>query len=463
MKSNVLSWKSLFMQKKTFTEGSLKFSNKDLFRIVIPLIIEQFLAVFVGMADMSMISGSGEHAVAGVALVDTVSILFINVFSALATGGAVITGYFIGQKKYKDASKAAEQLIIVVTGVAVVIMVILLLGQNIILYHIFGDLDSATRSYARTYLNVSAISIPFIGLYNSGASLFRATGNTKLPMFTSLLMNTINIALNAVFIYGFGMEVKGAAIATLIARIVSGGLLFALLHDKKRQIHLSNMFKAGIDFSLIKRILYIGIPNGLENSMFQIGKILVLSLVASFGAASIAANGVSNTLASFQTLPGIAIGYAVVTIISQCVGSLDYEQARYYAMKLLKIAYACIWVINIVIFLFLPLFLKMYSFEEGTLRLIRQVTTYHGICACIAWPASFTLPNTFRASGDVKYSMAVSVVSMWFGRIVLSFVLGKYLKMGLMGVWVAMTIDWAIRAVCFIYRYMGEKWQNRKF
>ena len=459
---DVAALKNRFIPKRGQPAGPLKFSNKELIKIIIPLIIEQFLSIFVGMVAIMMISQQGEQATSGIALIDTVNMLFINIFAALATGGAVITGYYIGQKKMERASKVAEQLVLMVTGISLLIMVLVLVGQNFILYNLFGDLEPVTRGYAKDYLNRIVFAIPFIGLYNSAAALFRVTGDTRTPMNISLLMNGINIALNYLFIFILDMSVRGSAIATLISRIAASVILIIMLHDKKRAIHLGNLFKTKPDISVIKRMLYIGVPNGLENSMFQIGKILVVRLVASFGAVSIAANGIAASLAGYQVLPGAAMGFVVITVVSQCVGARDYEQGRYYTKKLLKMAYVSVWVLNAAIFLFLPNILGIYNFAPETLDMIRQVAIYHGICVCLIWPLSFTLPNTLRASGDMKYSMTVSVLSMWICRIVFSYILGRYLKMGLMGVWVAMTLDWTVRGICFICRYINGKWTRQK-
>ncbi|MBC5787201.1 MATE family efflux transporter [Clostridium sp. NSJ-27] len=444
---------------KKLSKNSLMFDNQMLVKLIIPLIIEQFLTVTVGMADSVMIASVGEAAVSGVSLVDTVNILLINVFAAMATGGAVVAGQYLGQKRQKEACKAADQLVLFITFFSIIIMVLMYLCKNWILHGVFGKIDSDVMGYANTYLVIVSLSIPFIALYNGGAALFRTMGNSNISMIITLIMNIINVIGNAILIYRFQMGVAGAAIPTLFSRIVAAILIIVLLRKQNLLVHLTKPFQFKLNFHFIKKILRIGIPNGLENSMFQLGKILVLSLVAGFGTASIAANAVSNTIANFQILPGMAIGLATITVVSRCVGAGDYEQVRFYTRKLLRITYLSMILINIIIDLGLPLILWIYNLTPETGMITKQLILYHSICCVTIWPFSFTLPNTLRASNDVRFCMVTSIVSMWVWRIAFSFVLAQFLHLGVFGVWVAMTIDWLFRAICFVIRYRGSRWQ----
>lgn len=439
------------------------FDNQMLVKLIIPLIIEQFLTVTVGMADSVMIASVGEAAVSGVSLVDTVNILLINVFAAMATGGAVVAGQYLGQKRQKEACKAADQLVLFITFFSIIIMVLMYLCKNWILHGVFGKIDSDVMGYANTYLVIVSLSIPFIALYNGGAALFRTMGNSNISMIITLIMNIINVIGNAILIYRFQMGIAGAAIPTLFSRIVAAVLIIVLLRKQDLLVHLTKPFQFKLNFHFIKKILRIGVPNGLENSMFQLGKILVLSLVAGFGTASIAANAVSNTIANFQILPGMAIGLATITVVSRCVGAGDYEQVRFYTRKLLRITYLSMILINIIIDLGLPLILWIYNLTPETGMITKQLILYHSICCVTIWPFSFTLPNTLRASNDVRFCMVTSIVSMWVWRIAFSFVLAQFLHLGVFGVWVAMTIDWLFRAICFAIRYRGSKWQLKKY
>lgn len=438
------------------------FSKKNVVHLIIPLIIEQLLAVAVGMADTIMVASVGESAVSGVSLVDAIIILLINVFAALATGGAVVAGQYIGQNREDKATESGEQLIVFVTMISMVIMAIMYVGRNFILNVVFGAIDPDVAAYANTYMLIVFASIPFIAIYNSGASLFRAMGNSKVTMKTSLIMNAINVIGNAILIYGFRIGVAGVAIPTLVSRIVAALMIIALLRDENLIIHIRRKFKYKYNGSMIRNILRIGIPNGIENSMFQLGKIMLLSVISSFGTISIAANAVANTVTAFQMLPSAAIGLALVTIVSQCVGAQDYEQVRYYTRQLLKYAYIAVIITNTVIILALPMILRIYKLSPETAKMASNVIIFYGINVCTVWPLSFTLPNTLRAANDVRYTMIVSVASMWITRVSFGIFLAKYLNMGMYGVWIAMICDWYIRSIFFVYRYRKDRWITLK-
>lgn len=438
-----------------------RFSNKDLRKLIIPLIIEQFLQISVGLMDSVMVASVGEAAVSGVSLVDSIFILFINVFSALATGGAVVAGQYIGRKDPETGCKAAWQMILFIGALSIVVMTACYVFRNFILYQVFGDIDAEVMKNSRTFLLIVSASIPFIALYNAGAAIFRVMGNSKIAMQMSLLMNGINLVGIAVLIFGFHMGVEGAAIPTLAARIIAAIMILKLLFDSKRLLHIPRPIVFRPDKFLLKRILAIGIPNGLENSMFQLGKILVLSLVSGFGTAAIAANAIGNYVAMFAILPGIALGYTTITVVSQCVGARDYDQVRYYTKKLIKLCYLCMFLFNGIVVLCLPLIIRIYGLSDLASQYAEQILIYHSICAAVIWAPAFTLPYTLRASNDVALTMVISIISMWIFRVAFSYLLGLYLHMGLFGVWVAMTIDWLFRAICFTIRYKRGTWVGK--
>ena len=436
------------------------FSNRELANLIGPLVIEQLLAVFVGMADSIMVANVGEAAVSGVSLVDNIMILIINIFAALATGGAVVAGQYIGRKDEKSACKAATQLVWFVSLSAVAIMILVYFGKDIILNQVFGHITAEVKGHADIYLLIVTASIPFIALYNVGAAIFRAMGNSQVSMRVSLLMNAINVTGNAILVFGLRIGTAGVAIPTLISRMVAAIVITVLLCNQTRILHIERTLKIRFDGRMIRKILAIGVPNGLENSMFQLGKILVLSLVSTFGTYAIAANAVSNAIALFQILPGMAISLAITTVISQCVGANDYEQVHYYLKKLLAIIYVAMVGTVALIFLALPLILKAYNLSDQTAAAATNIIHFHGISAMIIWPLSFALPAAYRAAGDAKACMYTSIVSMWIFRIGFSYLVGKYMGLGVFGVWVAMVIDWVVRAICFIIRYFNGKWKH---
>lgn len=436
------------------------FSNRELANLIGPLVIEQLLAVFVGMVDSIMVANVGEAAVSGVSLVDNIMILIINIFAALATGGAVVAGQYIGRKDEKSACKAATQLVWFVSLSAVAIMILVYFGKDIILNQVFGHITAEVKGHADIYLLIVTASIPFIALYNGGAAIFRAMGNSQVSMRVSLLMNAINVTGNAILVFGLRIGTAGVAIPTLISRMVAAIVITVLLCNQTRILHIERTLKIRFDGRMIRKILAIGVPNGLENSMFQLGKILVLSLVSTFGTYAIAANAVSNAIALFQILPGMAISLAITTVISQCVGANDYEQVHYYLKKLLVIIYVAMVGTVALIFLALPLILKAYNLSDQTAAAATNIIHFHGISAMIIWPLSFALPAAYRAAGDAKACMYTSIVSMWIFRIGFSYLVGKYMGLGVFGVWVAMVIDWVVRAICFVIRYFNGKWKH---
>lgn len=437
------------------------FTNRALTALIIPLIIEQALAVLVGMADSIMVASVGEAAVSGVSLVDNIMVLLINVFAALATGGAVVAGQYLGQGRKEGARKATDQLIWFITICALIVTVVIYACKYWILHGVFGQIEADVMGHANTYLMIVAASIPFIAVYNGGAAIFRTMGNSEISMRVSIVMNVVNVCGNAILIYGFHRGTEGVAIPTLVSRMTAAVLIMLLLFNRKRDIYMTASLKYRPDFSMIQKILTVGVPNGLENSMFQLGKIIVLSLVSTFGTYAIAANAVSNTLASFQVLPGMAIVLAVTTVIARCVGAGDYEQVKYYTKKLLVITYVCQFVTNLIIVLALPYILKAYHLSDQTAQVTTDIVIFYAVCSVLIWPLAFTIPATFRASGDAKMCMVISIVSMWIFRIIFSYILGKYMGMGVFGVWVAMIIDWVVRGICFIARYFSGKWKHQ--
>ena len=438
------------------------FTAKDLRKLILPLIVEQFLAVTIGMADTIMVASTGEAAMSSVSLVDAINILLINIFSALATGGAIVASQYLGREDNKRANVAAKQLLLVTTAMSAFIMAVCLIGRNPILDLIFGKIEPEVMDNCRVYFFWSALSYPFLAVYNAGAALYRSMGNSKVSMLTSTLMNAINIAGNALLIFGFHMGVAGAAIASLFARMVGAVLITCLLRFKPHVIQLEAVFKLDFQPEMIKNILKFGVPTGLENGMFQIGRLMTQGLVATFGLTATTANAIGMSLSAFPQIPGTAIGLAMVTVVGQCIGARRQEEAKRYTLKLTGLAYLAMGALNLVMLALLPVVIGIYNPSPATAALARELMLYCIACTILLWPASFVLPNGLRAAGDVRFTMTVSIVSMWAFRIGFSYLLAKGLQMGVRGVWIAMTIDWAFRILCFAIRFFRGKWMNKQ-
>ena len=445
--------------RQTVTENRL-FSKKDLQKLIIPSILEQTLAITVGMADTMMISSAGEAAVSGVSLVDMFNNLIISVLAALATGGAVVTSQCIGAGRREEACRSARQLVFTEAAITIGISVLVLLFHRQILGLFFGQIEADVMQNAIIYLIISVFSFPLLAVYDSCAALYRSMGNAQITLKISLLMNVINVVGNAIGVYVLKLGVAGVAIPSLVSRGVAGVVLFTLLHNPDNLVFLTRG-KFKVDATIVKRILFIGIPSGIENGIFQLGRVLVVSIIAAFGTSQIAANGVANSLDSMGCIVGQAMSLAMITVIGRCVGAGEEGQVRYYTKKLLGETYFYTAVINSIILLLLPWILQIYGLGEETTRLSYILVMIHDGMAIFLWPASFVLPNMLRACNDVKYTMVVSIFSMITFRIGFSYVFGVHMGWMAVGVWAAMVIDWVFRVLCFVGRYLAGTWRKK--
>ena len=437
------------------------FTRKDLVKLLLPLIVEQLLAVLVGMADVVMVAAVGETAVSGVSLVDSISILIIQMLAALATGGSVVCAQYIGKKQPENACEAAGQLILVTTMVSAVIAVVALLGNRHLLSMIFGKVEDSVMENAQIYFWLSALSYPFLAVYNSCAALYRAMGNSKVSMYASLVMNAINIAGNAICVFGLHMGVEGVGIPTLISRAFAAILMLFLIQRPQNVIRIRNLQELRFNGRMIKDILKVGVPNGMENTMFQFGKLFLQSLVSSLGTVAIASYAVASNLVTFEYLVGNAIGLGIITIVGQCVGAGEWEQAKQYTKKLVLVNYAALVVICSLMILFRNQVVGIYNLSPEATRTSAEMLFAHSL-AMVVWPLAFTIPYSLRASFDAPFTMYVSVASMWIFRIASAYFFVKVLNLGVMGVWYGMYIDWVFRGVLFVKRFhhFGQKRKN---
>ncbi len=438
------------------------FTNKTLRKLILPLIVEQVLSISVGMIDTMMISQCGEAAISGVSLVDMVNHWLITVLAALATGGAVIVSQYIGRKERDSACRAAGQLITVTTVISVCIAAICLFLRKPILSLLFGEIEDDVMGHALTYFRISAFSYPFLALYNACAALFRSIGNAKISMFVSLGMNVVNVVGNAILIFGCDLGVAGAAYATLFSRAAAAVVMFVLLYPEKNLVYLRAKAIFRFDARDVLRILRIACPSGIENGIFQFGRVLVVSIIAGFGTTQIAANAVANNLDAMGCIAGQAMNLAMITVVGQCLGAGDTVQAEFYAHKLMKITYAATAAINLTIFANLGWILDIYDLSAEAWLLALVLICIHNGFAMVFWPLSFTLPNVLRAGGDVRFPMVVAVFSMIVFRIVFSVILGVWGGLGAVGVWIAMVFDWIFRTTNFVIRFKKGKWKTMK-
>lgn len=438
------------------------FTKEQLQKLILPLIVEQILAITVGMVDTMMISYAGEAAISGVSLVDMINVLLINIFAAVGTGGAVVVSQYLGHGNKKLACRAAEQLITVSVVISTGIMLLSLLFRAPLLRLLFGTVEADVMRNAMVYFLISAFSFPFLAVFNACAATYRSMGNSKISMQVSVGMNIFNAIGNAILIFGFQMGTAGAALSTLAARILGAVVMMVLMKNQKNDVYVIYRNLAAWERSMVRRILHIAIPNGVENGLFQLGRVLVVSIISRFGTAQIAANAVANNLDSMGCIAGQAMNLAMITVVGQCMGAGEKEQAVWYTKKLWKFTYMITAAVNSVILLSLPLLLNIYSLSPEAWRYAYILVCIHNGCAILLWPTSFTMPNALRASGDVRFTMVISVASMFIFRIGFSVVLGIYFGLGAIGVWIAMVLDWICRVSFYIWRFCSKKWLDFK-
>lgn len=436
------------------------FSNEKLMAMIIPLFLEQLLIMLVGMADTLVVSYAGEAAVSGVSLVNQFNTIFIYLFTALASGGAVVISQYIGRKKNDDAGESASQLLSFSAIFSILIVVMVLIGNEGMLRLMFGKVEDSVMHSCITYLRISAYSYPALAVYNAGAALFRSIGKTSVTMYLSVISNIINVIGNFIGVLVLRAGVAGVAYPSLIARTFSAVMITVLCFQRKNEVfyRCKWIFRWNVDF--MKQILKIAIPNGMENGIFQLVKVALSGIVALFGTYQIAANGVAQSIWSLAALAGVAMGPVFITVIGQCMGNGDADAAEHYFKRLTRITLLISSAWNLLIFLLTPFFMKFYALQPETKRLVIWLVLIHNVFNAAAYPFSGALSNGLRAAGDVKFTMYVSVISTIAVRLLLSWLLGIVLKMGVIGIAIAMVCDWSIWAVIFFWRQKSGKWKT---
>lgn len=435
------------------------FSNQKLKEMIVPLFFEQLLVMLVGMADTLVVSYAGEAAVSGVSLVNQFNTIFIYLFTALASGGAVVISQYIGRNEKSAAGASASQLLLLSTSFSIILAGIILVGNERILQLIFGKVEDSVMEACVIYLRISAYSYPALAVYNSGVAVYRSLGKTDVTMYVSVVSNIINVIGNLIGVFVLHAGVTGVAYPSLVARTFSAAVITWLCIHKKNEVFYQREWIFKWSGDSMKQILRIAVPNGFENGVFQLVKVALSSIVALFGTYQIAANGVAQSIWSLAALAGVAMGPVFITVIGQCMGNKDTESADYYFRKLSRITVLLSTAWNLLVFLLTPLFLKLYALEPETKRLVVWLVLIHNIFNATAYPFSGALSNGLRAAGDVKFTMYVSIVSTIAVRLLLSYLLGIVFGMGVNGIAIAMVCDWIIRAIIFILRQKSKKWK----
>lgn len=311
------------------------FTNKMLRALLVPIIMEQLLNALMGTVDTMMVSNVGSAAISAVSLVDSINVLIIQAFSALAAGGTIICTQYLGQKNHEMANKSARQALFIITAISVCIVTLGLIFRAPLLSFIFGKVDADVMDNSMVYFFYTVLSYPFIALYDAGASIFRAQENTRGPMVISIISNVMNIGGNAVLIWVFHMGVAGAAISTLVSRIFCAVVVLYQLRKDRQPIVVRDYLKIRPDGNMIKRILALGVPSGVENSMFQLGKLAIQSTVSTLGTTAIAAQAMTNIMEMLNGTAVIGVGIGLMTVVGQSLGAGRKDEAVYYMKKLM--------------------------------------------------------------------------------------------------------------------------------
>lgn len=440
------------------------FSNRMICSLLIPVVLEQLLNSIMGTADTMMVSNVGSAAISAVSLVDSINVLVIQAFSALAAGGAIVCAQYIGQRNKEKANESARQVLFIITAISVAVSLICLVLQKPLLRLIFGSVEPAVMRASETYFFYTALSFPFIAAYDSAASIFRAQDNTKGPMIISMISNVMNIAGNAVMIWVFHMGVAGAALSTLISRIFCAVVVIIQLRKERegQEIVVRDYFKIRPDWSMIRRILGLGIPSGIENSMFQLGKLAIQSTVSTLGTAAIAAQAMTNILENLNGIAAIGVGVGLMTIVGQCLGAGRQDEAVYYIKKLCVIAEVIIIISCLGVFALTKPITILGGMEKESADMCFHMVMWITIVKPLVWIMAFIPGYGLRAAGDVKFSMIVSCCTMWACRFCLCVFLIRVMGFGPMGVWIGMFADWTLRGIIFTWRFHSRKWLQHK-
>ncbi len=438
------------------------FSNKDLKNLLIPLMIEQLLNSMMGMVDSVMVSSIGDWAISAVSLVDSVNVLVIQLLSALAAGGTIVCSQYLGRKDAEGSNRAARQVLLTTVVISVLLALFCIILCHPLLRLIFGKIEQNVMDASVIYFYVTALSFPVIGLFNVGGAFYRAEGNSKYPMKISVISNVLNIAGNALLIYGFGWGIFGAALSTLLSRVFCAVVVLRSLRKPKQVIVLDHYMEIRPERALIKKVLAVGIPSGIENGMFQFGKLAIQSSVSTLGTVAIAAQAMTTILENLNGVAAIGIGIGLTTIVGQCMGAGRKDEAIYYTKKLMLYGEIVLIVSCLVAYGIARPITVIAQMGKESAQMCLYMMGWITLIKPIVWGGAFIPAYGLRAAGDVKYTMICSTLSMWIFRVTLCKILIGQFGFGPMAVWIGMFVDWTVRSVLFVGRFMGDKWYRHK-
>ena len=434
------------------------FSNKDLRRLIVPLFVEQFLLMFVGIADTFVVSFSSEADVSGVSLVTSFNTVLIFLFTALSSGGAVIISQYIGSKQNDTASRSAGQLLMISTLVSVGMMVLIMLFRMSLLRLLFGKIEPDVMAACESYLWITTLSLPALAIYDAGAALCRSMGKTNVTMYISVAANVINVVGNCIGVFCLHLGAAGVAYPSLISRILSAVAVTTFCFRKGNPVRYKMADVFCWDGCLLKKVMGIALPNGVENGVHQLVKVALSSMVALFGTYQIAANGVAQSIWSLASIMGLAMAPAYTTVIGQCMGARDIPAANYYLKKLNTITLVLSIAWNALVFAITPLIVRYSAISPEAKSLVVWLVLINNIFNALAYPFAGSLGNGLRAAGDVRFTMIVSVTLTIAARLLFSALFGLWFGWGVIGVAVGMSMEMVFRGIIFIWRYRSQKW-----
>ena len=441
--------------------------RKNVLKLAVPIIVEQTFVMMLGVCNTMMAGHIGEEAVSAIGMVDSINMLFISFFAALSVGATVVVAQQIGQEKPKKANETAKQAIVSGVIVAGVITLLLWIFRVPLINFLYGSAEELVKSNAKLYIEFTLLTYPFIAIEQIANGILRGAGDTKTPMYITMFMNIINIILGYRLIYGIdflhipSFGIMGAALAIAIARMIGSVIIIIVLFRGSKIIKIKKLFPFKFDMKVQKSIFNIGIPAGMEQVIFQTGKLLVQVFIVTMGTASIASNAIGMSITQIINVPGNALCLAATTLVGQYIGRDDIKGAKSTLIYLVKIATICLVSIGIIFVPIAEWLASLYTNVPEVIRLTGILIKSNSV-AMVVWAISFVLSSGLKGAGDTRYTMMTAFIGMWVFRIGLGYVLGIVFKMGILGIWIAMYIDWFVRGTMYSVRLKGTNWLGHR-